>query len=73
MAIPIAYGSSLDSKWIWAAALTYTAGAAMLDPLTHHTGLGVEPAPLLKSDFELTVSQQELQKEMIFVISKIKT
>ena len=31
--------------WIWATALTCAASVAMLDPLTHFTGLGIEPVP----------------------------
>ena len=45
MAAPSAYGSSQDRDWIRATAMTYATGTAMLDLLTHCTGLGIEPAP----------------------------
>ena len=46
MAIPSAYGNSWARAQIQAAAATYTATAAMLDPLTHCTRLEIKPAPL---------------------------
>ena len=45
MATPVAYGSSSARDWIWVTAATYTAAAAMLDPLTQWTMLGVKPMP----------------------------
>ena len=35
MAMPVAHGSSRVRDWIWAAAVTYAAAVAVLDPLTH--------------------------------------
>ena len=40
MVTPMAYGSSWARDWIWAAAVTYTAAVATMDPLTHWAGLG---------------------------------
>ena len=45
MAIPTAYRSSQARNWIQAATGTYTAAAAMPDPLTHCARLRVEPTP----------------------------
>ena len=36
-------GNSWSRDWIWAMAATYTTAAAMLGPLTHCAGLGIEP------------------------------
>ena len=41
----MAYGSSQDRDWIFASAATYTAAAAVPDPLTHCTGMGIKPLP----------------------------
>lgn len=51
MAAPVAYGSSWDRDWIWAAACAI----AVADPLTLSPGPGIEPRPmqwpkLLQSD-----------------------
>ena len=51
MATLKAYGSSQARDRIRAAAMTYAAAAAMLDPLIYYTGLGTEPTlPLGQSD-----------------------
>ena len=45
MAASAAYGRSQVRDWIWAAAVTYTIAAALLNPLTHYAGPGIKPAP----------------------------
>ena len=44
MATPAAYGSSWARDWMWATAATYA--VAVLNPLTHCTGLGIKPTSL---------------------------
>ena len=43
MATPVTSGSSQARDWIQAAAVTSVASAAMPDPLTHCTKLGIDP------------------------------
>ena len=45
MAVPAAYGSSWVRDRIPATAVTCTTVTAMLDPLTHCAGLGIELSP----------------------------
>ena len=45
MATPTAYGSSQARSWIWATVVPYTTAAAMPDPLTHYTWLGIKFVP----------------------------
>ena len=46
MAAPMVYGSSWAKDWIQVTAATYASIAVSQDPLTHCTGLGIEPMPL---------------------------
>lgn len=45
MVTPMAYRSSQARDLLWAAAVTYAAGAATPDPLTHYAGLGIQSVP----------------------------
>ena len=45
MAAPTTYGSSQARDWNEASAVTYATAAAMQDPLTPCTKLGIEPTP----------------------------
>ena len=61
MAAPIAYGSFWAWDWVLAAAVTYTAAVAMLDPLTHCTWPEIEPVSWRCRDIADPVAlQQEL-------------
>ena len=64
MAIPgaiILRGSSWANDWTLATAVTYAAAAAMPDPLTHCSGLGMEPVSWRCRDAANPVApQQEL-------------
>ena len=42
----MAYEGSWARDQIGAAVATYAAAVAMPDPLTHHTGLGLNPRPI---------------------------
>ena len=46
MDAPTAYGCARARDWIWAAAVTYTTAAAVLDPLTHCSELRIELPPV---------------------------
>ena len=56
MAASTAHGSSQARDLIQAAALTNATGAAMLDPLTHCTGQGLEPTPPQQPELESLLS-----------------
>ena len=45
MAALMAYVSSWARDWMQAAAVAYATPEAMLGPLTHYTGPGIEPVP----------------------------
>ena len=47
---PVAYGGSSARDWIWATAETYAAAVAMLDTLTHWSGLGIKHTPPQKTE-----------------------
>ena len=45
VAAPRAYRSSWARDWIWAPVVIYSTAVATPDPLIHHAGPGIEPAP----------------------------